>query len=130
MNDTLTRTQAAEIAGVSERTIGRHIAEGSIRGEMVHGVWLLDRASFEAWRASFVPHRRREKVAPVAAPAPEARKRVGLTIKSTPKFTASNASASAEELARNRAKLAQVASNAKSYTMISADGRARQVKRT
>lgn len=129
MSDTLTRTQAAEIAGVSERTIGRHIAEGSIKGEMVHGVWLLDRASFEAWRASFVPHRRREKGAAVAAPAPEARKRVGLTIKSTPKFTASNAAASDAELAANRAKLAQVASNAKSALVVQPNGEMNTVAR-
>lgn len=110
------------LAGVSERTIGRHIAEGSIQGEMVHGIWLLDRESFEAWRATFVPNRRRAKVEPIAPPAPEARKRVGISINAPSKFTASLATPSDAELAANRARLAQVAAKAKTYILIKANG--------
>ena len=95
-----TRTQAAEIAGVSERTIGRHIAEGSIKGEMVHGVWLLDRASFEAWRRRLCPIAA-GKGAAVAAPAP-GHGSGSVDHQVHAKTTASNAAASDAELAANR----------------------------
>ena len=120
--------QAAAEIGLHVRTLARRAYDGQIPGAKRNGrVWEFPPSAVEHEKARLAGYQ-------VAAPKPKlvtkpTAKAPAVTIKATPKFTASVAAVNDEELARNRAKLAQVARNAKSYTMISADGRARQVKR-
>jgi excisionase family DNA binding protein len=44
----ISRTDAAQLLGVSKERVGQLIKQGDIRGEKVDGKWLVDRASVEA----------------------------------------------------------------------------------
>lgn len=125
--------QAAAAIGIHVRTLARRAYEGQVRGARRNGrVWEFPQAAIDAEKARLAGYRQPAAKADKPAPKPTAKpaaKAPAMTIKSTPNFTASIAWVSDEELARNRAKLAQVARNAKSYIEIGPDGRARQVKR-
>jgi hypothetical protein len=124
----LTVEQAAAEIGLHVRTLARRAYDGQIPGARRNGrVWEFSPEAVEHEKSRLAGYQ-------VAAPKPKpvtkpAAKAPAMTIKSTPKFTASNAVASDAELAANRAKLAQVASNAKSALVVQPNGEMNTVAR-
>lgn len=102
--------------------------DGQIPGARRNGrVWEFSPEAVEHEKARLVGYQVAvPKPKPVTKPAAKA---PAMTIKSTPKFTASNAAASDAELAANRARLAEIAKLARVAVYITADGRTKTVKR-
>ena len=120
--------QAAAEIGLHVRTLAKRAYDGQIPGARRNGrVWEFPPSAIEHEKARLAGY----QVA--AAPKPKAvkpaAKAPAMTIKSTPKFTASVAVASDAELAANRARLAQVARNAKSALVVQPNGEMNEVAR-
>lgn len=63
LENTLTPAQAAQESGIKKRTIQYQLLRGLLRGRQVpgSGVWLIDRADFDAWLAERSQHQQEEK---------------------------------------------------------------------
>ena len=122
--------QAAKMVGVTTRTIARRAYDGLIPGARKVGyAWEFPQSAIDHEIARLAgseqPADKTVPAAPKRAKAPAMTVRVKAS-----EFTASLGVASDAEKAANRARLAQVAADAKRYTLISANGETAVKKRT
>ncbi len=116
-----TAEQAAKMIGVTSRTLARRAGDRLIPGaRRVGRVWEFSQESIDHEIARLAGS---EKPAAKTVPAAPKRKAPAMTVKvKASEFTASLGVASDAELAANRARLAQVAAEAKTYILIKANG--------
>jgi hypothetical protein len=117
-----TAEQAAKMVGVTSRTLARRAGDRLVPGaRRVGRVWEFSQESVDHEIARLAGS---EKPAAKTVPAaPKRTKAPAMTVKvKASEFTASLGVASDAEKAENRARLAQVAADAKRYVLISANG--------
>ncbi len=133
MSKIYTAEDAAFRAGVSTRTVVRRITTGSIEAVNVNGTWAISEEQVDKLVALYAE--KSSKKAPGAKPA----RAQQIAIKTTPAsaqrkavatYTAVPQNATETELSANRARLAEIAKQARAAVLISADGRVGRVKRT
>jgi len=49
---TYTSAEMAEILGISEQIVRKHLREGIMPGRRIGGIWLVHRATFDTWVAT------------------------------------------------------------------------------
>ena len=130
MSKIYTPTEAAEIIGLTPRTIIKRCLDSRVPGaRRTDSGWMIPAEAVEAERQR-VAAKTNVKAPDTRTTSSQITLQTARPARAVNEYTAAIGSATGAELAANRARLAEIAKRARAAVLIGADGRVERVKRT